>query len=115
VMFGVGVATLVITVPGVATGSRGSAQRGLDYLFSLLGAWTIIASQVFSGAAVTWLGFASGIALVILGVAGLSAHELSSERVVHSFELRSAPGDSERDWRASADADRAPRLEGAAR
>src|SRR5437763_900442 len=86
-MFGVGIATLVITAPAVAMPRRGSAQRGLDYVFSLLGAWTIIASQVFAGPAITWLGFASGAALAILGVAGLTAHELSTERVVHSFEL----------------------------
>jgi hypothetical protein len=92
VMLGVGIATLLITAPAVAIRSRGPAQRGLDYVFSLLAAWTIIASQVFAGAAVTWLGFASGAALVALGIAGLSAHELSTERVVHSFELHaSAP------------------------
>jgi hypothetical protein len=92
IMLGVGIATLVITAPAIAIRSRGPAQRGLDYVFSLLGAWTIIASQVFTGATVTWLGFASGVTLVALGVAGLSAHELSTERVVHSFELHaSAP------------------------
>lgn len=90
VMLGVGIAALVLTLPAIAFPSRGSVQRGLDYLCSLLGAWTIIASQVFAGATVTWLGFASGIALVALGVLGLSAHELSSERVVHSFEVRTS-------------------------
>jgi hypothetical protein len=97
-MLGVGIATLVITGPAVAIRSRGQVQRILDYVFALLGAWTIIASQVFGGEAVTWLGFASGIAMVALSVAGLSAHELSTERVVHSFELRgSAPAESERE------------------
>jgi hypothetical protein len=92
-MLGVGIATLVITAPAIAIGSRGAAQRGLDYVFTLLGAWTIIASQVFAGGAVTWLGFASGAALVALGIAGLSAHELSTERVVHSFELHASAPD----------------------
>ena len=87
-MLGVGIAALVLTLPAIAFPSRGSLQRALDYVFSLLGAWTIIASQVFADATVTWLGFASGVALVALGVAGLSAHELSTERVVHSLELR---------------------------
>lgn len=89
VMLGFGIATIVIAAPGVAIGSRGSTQRGLDYLFSLLGAWTIIASMVFAGAALTWLGFASGVGLVALGVAGLTLHELSTERVVHSLEVHS--------------------------
>lgn len=86
-MLGVGIATLVITAPAVATGSRGHTQRILDYVFSLLAAWTIIASAVFAGTALMWLGFASGVGLVVLAVAGLTLHELSTERVVHSLEL----------------------------
>lgn len=89
VMLGVGIVTIVIAAPDVALGSRGSLQRGLDYLFSLLGVWTIIASMVFGGVVLTWLGFASGIALVMLGVGGLTMHELSTERVVHSLEVHS--------------------------
>ena len=87
IMLGVGIATLVITAPAIAIRSRGPGQRVLDYVFGLIGAWTIIASQVFAGATVTWLGFASGLALVALAVAGLTAHERSTERVVHSFEM----------------------------
>ncbi|MGH2903084.1 MAG: hypothetical protein ACRDK7_05795 [Solirubrobacteraceae bacterium] len=87
VMLGVGIATILIAAPGVAFPARGNTQRGLDYLFCLLGAWTIVASAVFGGAAVTWLGFASGIGLVAIAVAGLTAHELSTERVVHSLEV----------------------------
>jgi hypothetical protein len=97
-MLGVGIATVVIAAPAIAIRSRGPMQRGLDYLFSLLGAWTIVASQVFAGTALTWLGFASGAALVALALVGRSVHELSTERVVHSFELReSAPSESERE------------------
>ena len=36
---------------------------------------------------ITWLGFASGVALVALAFTGLTIHELSTERVVHSFEV----------------------------
>jgi hypothetical protein len=89
-MLASGIATLLITVPAITVLARGGLQRALDYLFILLGAWTIVASLVFSGAAVTWLGFASGGALAVLALAGLTAHELSTERVVHSFELRAA-------------------------
>jgi hypothetical protein len=96
VMLGVGIATIVISAPAIAYPSRGSIQRGLDYAFSLLGAWTIIASVVFGGAAVTWLGFASGIGLVALAVFGLTAHELSTERVVHSLAVSDHP-ERERD------------------
>jgi len=42
---------------------------------------------IFGGAAVAWLGPASGTRLVAL--AGLIAHELSTERIVHSLDVRS--------------------------
>jgi hypothetical protein len=97
-MLAVGIVAVVTSAPGIVMRSRGAAQRVLDFAITLLGAWTIIASQVFAGEAVMWLGFASGVALVALSVVGLSAHELSTERVVHSFELRSStPAESERE------------------
>jgi hypothetical protein len=88
-MFGAGIAAVVIAAPGVAVRSRGPIQRGLDGLTSSLGAWTIVASVVFSGAAVTWLGFASGLALVAFATIGLTFHELKTERVVHSIAVES--------------------------
>jgi hypothetical protein len=86
-MFGAGIAALALAAPAVTVISRGRAQRGLDGVIGLLGAWTIVASMVFGGLAITWLGFASGVALVALAFTGLTIHELSTERVVHSFEV----------------------------
>ena len=91
-MFGAGIAALALAAPTVTILARGRAQRGLDLMIGLLGAWTIVASMVFGGIVITWLGFASGVALIALALAGLTLHELSTERVVHSFEVRtSAP------------------------
>lgn len=89
-MFGAGIATLALAGSAIATPGRGTVQPALNGVSSALGAWTIVASQVFAGATVTWLGFASGGALVVLALIGLTVHELSTERVVHSFEVRSA-------------------------
>lgn len=55
----------------------------------MLGAWTIVAAVVFGGAAVSWLGFASGAALLTLALIWLTLHELRTERVVHSFAVSS--------------------------
>ena len=86
IMLGSGIAGM--TLAGTAAlPRRGLAQRTLDGLIAVLGAWTIVASLVFSGSTVTWLGFASGITFVALAVIGLTLHELSTERVVHSFEV----------------------------
>jgi len=86
-MLGAGI--LAVALSGaVAVRGRGTAQRALDGVIGILGAWTIVASLVFGGSAVTWLGFASGVALAGLAFAGLTLHELSTERVVHAFEVR---------------------------
>jgi uncharacterized membrane protein YhaH (DUF805 family) len=94
-MFGAGIAALAFAAPAVTVLARGLPQRGLDGIMSLLGAWTIVASMVFGGLAITWLGFASGVALVALALAGLTLHEFSTERVVHSFEVRAPAADRE--------------------
>ena len=94
-MFGAGIAALTLAAPAVMVVERGRAQRGLDGVIGLFGAWTIVASMVFGGLAITWLGFASGVALIALALAGLTLHELSTERVVHSFEVRHAAPERE--------------------
>ncbi len=63
------------------------AQRIVGGLVVPLGAWTIVASLVFAPATVVWLGFAAALGWVGLAVAGLTAHELGTERVVHSLEV----------------------------
>ncbi|HLI59666.1 MAG TPA: hypothetical protein VKV21_08370 [Solirubrobacteraceae bacterium] len=86
-MFVAGIVAVGLSLAAAVPG-RGLAQRSLDGAIAILGAWTIVASLVFAGATVTWLGFASGIGFVALALAGLALHELRTERVVHAFELR---------------------------
>lgn len=71
--------------------ARTGYQRVIGGLVSVLGAWTIVASLVFAPATVLWLGFASALGFVALGVSGLTIHELTTERVVHSIEVEHAP------------------------
>lgn len=97
-MLGVGALAMAISLPALlAIKARGLPQRGMDLFMAVLGAWTIVAGLVFAGAAVTWLGFASGIAIVAMAVIGLTAHELSTERVVHSLEVAGGVGEKERE------------------
>ena len=70
---------------------RSIAQRTIGGISLLIGAWTIVASLVFAPATVMWLGFASAVALVALGVTGLTVHELTTERVVHSLTVEREP------------------------
>jgi hypothetical protein len=70
---------------------RGRLQRTLDGIAAALAAWTIVENLVFSRTLMAWLTFGAAAGIVAIGVAGLIAHELSTERVVHSLEdVRSA-------------------------
>lgn len=89
-MLGAGILAAALA-GGIAINGRGNAQRSLDGTIGILGLWTIVASLVFGGSLVTWLGFASGVAFVGLALIGLALHELYTERVVHSFEVRRTP------------------------
>lgn len=91
-MLGGGIAAVVFAT-AMALPRRGLIQRGLDGAIAVLGAWTIVASQSFSGLSVTWIGFGAGIAMFALALAGLTLHEVSSEHVVHEIQVRAQSGD----------------------
>lgn len=88
--FAVGVAAVVLAAGSIAL-RTGLIQRILGGAALLIGAWTVVASLIFAPTTVVWLGFASALALVALGVTGLIAHELKTERVVHSLAVDRAP------------------------
>lgn len=94
VMLGIGILAVLVAGAVLDVG-RGRIQRTLDGTIGALGAWTIVASLVFAGSTVTWLGFASGLGLVALALIGLTLHELSTERVVHSIEVHTATAERE--------------------
>lgn len=90
ITFGIAVAVTLIS-SGSAVLRLGLVQRGLSATAFLIGVWTIVASLVLAPGTVLWLGFASALALVGLGFAGLIAHELRTERVVHSLSVEREP------------------------
>jgi hypothetical protein len=89
ITFGVAIGFTAIGVGMLA--HRAALQRVVAGLVSVIGTWTIIASLVFAPTTVLWLGFASALAVVGLSLIGLTAHELTTERVVHSLEVRREP------------------------
>src|ERR1700754_2564455 len=66
---------------GLAAAVRDPIQRVVGSLTAVIGAWTIVASLVFSNATSVTLGFASALAFAALAIIGLTAHELRTERV----------------------------------
>jgi hypothetical protein len=85
--FAISIGTLVVSV--------GIAYRYRDHwptlvtgtVTAVVSAWTVVASVVFSHPTVQNLALASSLAIVGLGLVGLTANELTSERVTHSLEV----------------------------
>jgi hypothetical protein len=82
-------AGIVFAVAGAAFGARrrSPVDIGFGGAASLLGVLMIIESLLASGSALTWLSFAGAAGVLGLAVIGLTIHELSTERVVHSLDV----------------------------
>jgi hypothetical protein len=85
-IFGVSLGVLAGLAVVRLDGARGSIQRGLDAVTGALAVWSVVASVVYDGTLLTWLSFREASGFVALGVAGLIAHELKTEGIVHAFE-----------------------------
>jgi len=90
VALGVGIGMGVCSVGIVLRFHRHIPSLVAGALTALVSAWMIIASQVFSLGTVQDLTFAEALGIVGISIAALTAHELSTERVVHSLALRTA-------------------------
>ena len=87
VAFGVsaGVAVLAGTSAILATRNDRKLGHGLVALIAL---WSLSAALAFSGTLLTWLIFADAIAVGLLALADLTAHEATTEKVVHQLVVR---------------------------
>jgi hypothetical protein len=84
---GISIGTLIVSL-GIANAYRQHIATLVPALLTaVVSAWTIVASQVFSQAAVQNLTLASSLAIAGLALVGLTVHELSTEHTVHSFEV----------------------------
>jgi hypothetical protein len=96
IALGVGVAMLCVSL-SIAGESRripgrimnDAASLGVGVLSAAVSAWIVVETQVFSLSTMQDVTFYSGILAGALALAGLTAHELRVERVVHSLEVRS--------------------------
>ncbi|GEM_PF-1045666 len=77
--------TLLAFASGAAVSKIG--RKGVYALLGLVGLWSLIAALVFSGTALTWLVFAGGIAMAVIALGDLTAHEVTTENVVHRLEV----------------------------
>ena len=84
---GIGIAAIALGALRYAV-SKGWAYVVIAALTAVLGGWLIVESQVFSDATVKWLSLAAGGGVLGLSLIGLALHERSTERVVHSLEVK---------------------------
>lgn len=89
---GFGVFTALTVLGGAAAvfATRRGARIGHG-LLGLVSLWALIAALVFTGSAGMWLVFANALAVALVGLADLTMHEATTERVVHQLEVHSTP------------------------
>jgi hypothetical protein len=88
---GFGVSTAVLLAAATATVFARTAGRRLSHgALAVTGLWSLVAALVFTGTALHWLVLADALLLALVALADLTAHELSTERVVHELDVRTA-------------------------
>ncbi len=95
--FGVSAGVTLLAAASAAVSKSTSRKLGHGAI-ALVALWSLIAALAFSGTALIWLVFADAIAVGVLALADLAAHEATTERIVHSLEVR----DPEREGRIAA-------------
>lgn len=85
--FGVSAGVTVLAAASAARTQKTSQRVGHGAL-TVVALWSLIAAVAFSGTALTWLVFADAIAVGVLALVDLAVHEATTERIVHSLEVR---------------------------
>jgi hypothetical protein len=75
--------------------ARATGQKIGHTILGLVGLWSLVAALAFSGTVLTWLVFADAIALGVIALADLTAHEVTTESVVHRLVITETPVASE--------------------
>jgi uncharacterized membrane protein len=81
--FALGVGMVVLAPVPVLFGERKVTGLALDGLSAVFGAWTIVASLIFTGDTVRWLSFSEAAGFVALAVAGLTLNQVRLARQAH--------------------------------
>ncbi len=82
---GVGIGMLVVSLALALRYRRHTPSLLGAGAIAVVSAWMIVESQTFGLADLQNLTFAAALGIAGLAIAGLTAHELSTERIVHSL------------------------------
>jgi hypothetical protein len=95
VAFGVSAGITVLAGASAVLANRNDRKLGHG-LVALVALWSLTAALAFSGTLLTWLVFADAIALGLLALADLTAHEATTEKVVHQLVVHDGTLPAER-------------------
>ena len=84
VAFGVSTGLAVLAAASMVAARRTGHWAG-HATVGLIALWSLSAALAFSGTLLTWLVFADAIAVGLLALADLTAHEATTEKVVHQL------------------------------
>jgi hypothetical protein len=87
--FGVSAGVAVVAAASAILSKRTAVKLGHG-IVGLAALWSLVAALVFSGTVLTWLIFANAIAVGVLALADLTAHEATTEKVVHQLVVHDA-------------------------
>ncbi|MBE7186728.1 hypothetical protein [Jatrophihabitans endophyticus] len=85
--FGLGTGVLVLAVAGLVLGTERRHLAGFGVL-AAVSVWTLVSALVFTGGTLGWIAFADAVAIATIALGALTIHEVSTERVVHTLEVR---------------------------
>ena len=95
IAFGVSAGVAVLAGASAILTTRNDRKLGHG-LIALIAVWSLAAALAFSGTLLTWLVFADAIAVGLLALADLTAHEATTEKVVHQLVVHDASVAAER-------------------
>ena len=76
-------AGVIVLAAASAILAKKTSRRIGHALLGVVALWSLIAALAFSGTLLTWLVFADAIALGVIALGDLTAHEVTTENVVH--------------------------------
>ncbi|HEX5293882.1 MAG TPA: hypothetical protein VFX25_33830 [Streptosporangiaceae bacterium] len=73
---------------------HGAVRKASHGGLGLVAVWSLIATLLFTGPALTWLVLAGGVALAVIALTDLAAHEVTTEKVVHQLVVTQSPAEA---------------------
>jgi hypothetical protein len=89
--------------PGISAVLTDNSARKLGHgLVALVALWSLVAALAFSGTLLTWLVFGDALAVAAIALTDLTAHEATTEKVVHQRVVHDATTGQRAEQRAAA-------------